>query len=785
MKNTFFKLFLCCGIALPYTAWAQTPSTAPAEQTPHTKKAAKKAKVLRASKADAKAVENKKAESAGLESVVVSAQRRAENSQSVPLSIQHIDGKTLANAGYTALTDLQYLAPGVQYDPTQGAAFQIRGVGSESFDFSNAKSVSVVVDDVVMDAQRANGMIGMVDINNVDILMGPQGTLFGMNSTSGVIAVTTGKPVLNKLTARGSASYGEHNERILNATLNVPLGQKAAFRISGFDNAQDGFGRNVVLNKLVGSTNEYGTRGKFYVEPTDNLDITLQGDYAHHWDSSVRTPVGGQTPEVTSALNSLGVYPGPKNADTADPMYGTIVSQEYGAALKIHAKLGENDLNFISAWRGSTYGNNTPVDLVPLDVYAYYPYNYGHLSTQKFSDEIRFSSPKGKHVEWLVGGFFNRLDARQTQYQWGTAGAPLYVNGQPSPTLYNNSGATGQSGNTSLFESRNESLAAFGQLKFNISKHFDIAISGRYTHDKNSQGLSFINSDAQAITGYNPTFIPTKGGPVYPWGQMSGQNFSGRISPEYHFNPNVMAYFTFSTGYKPAGIAFVGNVYDPYHKETVRSYEAGLKSEWMHHKLRLNMDVFREDFTNFQATVLTPVPAGNGTTILTSAIGNAGGLVSQGVEGNVAYKPIPDLTFSGSVSFTDAHFTDYQPKPTVSYTNTRLTNSPVWSANAYVDYHHDLTPSLGVQAHLDYAYRGTTWTVTGQPNYSKVPAYSLVNLRVSLLPLNKRLQVGLYVRNMFNQYFSTGYQLYGSAGYLHYTSPDARRTIGGFINFSY
>lgn len=90
-----------------------------------------------------------------------------------------------------------------------------------------------------------------------------------------------------------------------------------------------------------------------------------------------------------------------------------------------------------------------------------------------------------------------------------------------------------------------------------------------------------------------------------------------------------------------------------------------------------------------------------------------------------------------------------------------------------------------MQAHLDYAYRGTTWTVTGQPDYSKVPAYSLVNLRVSLLPLNKRLQVGLYVRNMFNQYFSTGYQLYGTAGYLHYTSPDARRTIGGFINFSY
>lgn len=780
MKKTLFKFVLCCGIALPCEAWAETKSTRPADQKP--KQAPHKTPAPRTVKVTKKVGDHA---DSGLESVMVTAQRRAENNQNVPISIQHIDGKTLANAGYTALTDLQYLAPGVQYDPTQGAAFQIRGVGSESFDFSNAKSVSVVVDDVVMDAQRANGMIGMVDINNVDIMMGPQGTLFGMNSTSGVIAVTTGKPVLNKLTARTSASYGEHNERILNATVNIPLGNKAAFRISGFDNAQDGFGRNVVLNKLVGSTHEYGGRAKLYVEPTENLDITLQGDYAHHWDSSVRTPVGGQNEVVTSKLNSLGIYPNAKNADTADPMYGNIVSEEYGAALKIHTKIGQNDLNFISAWRESLYNNNTPVDLVPLDTFAYYPYNFGSLTTRKFSDEIRFSSPKGHFLEWLAGGFFNRLDARQTQYQWGTAGAPLYVDGVPAQSLYNNSGAIGQNGNTSLFQSRNESLAAFGQLKFNISRHFDIAISGRYTHDKNSQGLSFINTDAQAVTGYNPTFTATHNAPVYPWGQMTGQNFSGRISPEYHFNPNVMAYFTFSTGYKPAGIAFVGNNYDPYHKETVKSYEAGMKSEWMHHKLRLNMDVFREDFTDFQATVLTPVPAGNGTTILTSAIGNAGGLVSQGVEGNVAYRPIPDLTLSGSVSFTDAHFTDYVASTKANYTNTRLTNAPVWSANAFIDYHHDLTPHLGVQAHLDYAYRGTTWTVTGQPDYSKVPAYSLVNLRVSLLPLNKRLQVGLYVRNMFNQYFSTGYQLYGTAGYLHYTSPDARRTIGGFINFSY
>nr|WP_199897394.1 TonB-dependent receptor plug domain-containing protein [Acetobacter persici] len=169
MKKTLFRFALCCGIAFPCEVWAETDTAIPAEQKP--RQAPHKASAPRAAKATKKTRD--RANSA-LESVVVTAQRRAENNQTVPISIQHIDGKTLANAGYTALTDLQYLAPGVQYDPTQGAAFQIRGVGSESFDFSNAKSVSVVVDDVVMDAQRANGMIGMVDINNVDIMMGPQ-----------------------------------------------------------------------------------------------------------------------------------------------------------------------------------------------------------------------------------------------------------------------------------------------------------------------------------------------------------------------------------------------------------------------------------------------------------------------------------------------------------------------------------------------------------------------------------------------------------------------------------
>ena len=167
-------------------------------------------------------------ESSGLTEIVVTAQRRTQNAQAVPVAIQTISSEAIDKAGYTSVTDLQYLTPGLQYDPTQGAAFQIRGVGTTSFDFSNAKSVNVVVDDVVMDGQRANGLTGLVDICSVDVLMGPQGTLFGKNSTSGVIAVTTNRPRLGQTSFRGSASYGQNNDRILNATVNLPLGPIAA-----------------------------------------------------------------------------------------------------------------------------------------------------------------------------------------------------------------------------------------------------------------------------------------------------------------------------------------------------------------------------------------------------------------------------------------------------------------------------------------------------------------------------------------------------------------------------
>lgn len=771
----------------------------------------------------------KPAVDSGLDTIVVTAQRRQENAQTVPIAITQLSGKSFDNTGYQSITDLQYVVPGVQFDPTNGTTFLIRGVGSTSFDFSNQKSVNIVVDDVVMDAQRDNGLIGLSDVKNVDVLYGPQGTLFGKNSTSGVISVTSNPAVLHKFSLTANGSYGERNDRNLNATLNLPLSNTAALRITGFDVGQDGKGTYVSLNRNLGRVDEYGARAKLLVKPSSTFEMVLAAEYARHYDTSIRTAVGGPAAGGTnlSGLNyspnalviatetAAGVTPGPQNPDTAASQLGSIKVVNAGGSLHLKLNVGRDTITSITAYRGTQYVNTTPGDLVPANIYSFLTYNVGDLNTRKFSEELHWASPTGGFLEYFFGAFYNRLSANQTQLQWGEVGSGPFINTGATPTvnLFTTTGASDADptsptykqllGNIVNFNAHNETYAGFGQLKFNFTPNLNLVLGARYSHDNNNQTISYPNISSLPITGVTNTFTATGSAPTAAFrsGAVSGNKFTYRIAPQFKLNKDVMVYASYSTGYKPAGIAFVGNKYDPYNAETVEAFEIGEKSELFNHSLRLNVDAYLSNFTNFQATILTPVSTGIGGFLLASAIGNAPGLRSRGVEASFAYKPVKSFALNGSVSYNEAWFTNYVASPTANYTGTSLTNAPNFTAFLGADYEDNLSSNLILKAHLDYAYRSHIQTQTGKllgdltaapvlnadgtktPNasYAFVPGYSLVNARISLKPTSQNIEVGVYARNLFNQYFSTGWQIYGSLGLLHYTSPDAYRTIGVFM----
>ncbi|MGU3314165.1 TonB-dependent receptor [Sphingomonas sp. M6A6_1c] len=755
-----------------------------------------------------------------LADIVVTAQRRPEKAQSVPISITSVSGEQFQKTGYIGLTDLQYVVPGVQYNPTQGAAFQIRGVGSSSFDLSNAKSVNVVVDDIVMDNQRDNGLIGLVDIARVDVLMGPQGTLFGKNSTSGVISLTTNAPVIGQLSGNAYGSYGERNDHIVNGTVNLPVGTSAALRVSAFQQGQDGAGRYVTLDRNLNRVDEYGVRAKLLYRPLDALEFVLAGEYTRHYDTSVRTPVGGPAGSVfapsaaiSAQMAALGVVANEKNTDSLDSYLGSIGMTNKGGSLHATYDLGDVTLTSITAYRETVYDNDTPADLLPANVNAYLPFNMGRLRSNKVSEEVHITSSSGHLLEYLVGAFYNRLNATQTQLQWGPLGAPVFdANGVGRPTLSANTGAndpvTGALlGNTVRFKSYNETAAVFGQTKFTFTPQLSLTLGGRYNYDWNGQSIGYYDTDPLPITGYSPSFTAPSAAPTADFrnGSRNGGKFTYRIAPQFAISPDVMLYATYSTGYKPGGIAFVGNKFNPYNAESVKSWEAGIKSEFLNRRVRLNFDLYSSTYTDFQATILTPVTTGIGGFILASAIGNAPGLRSRGVEASLAVKPTRDLSLGGAVTYNDSKFTDYVASPTANYTGTRLTNAPRWSFTINGDYNTEVSADLKVKAHIDYAYRSATQTVTGAllgdwlappvrnadgtstPNasYSFIPAYGLVNARLSVAKIDDTVEVGVYARNLFDTYFSTGYQIYGSLGLLHYSTPAAYRTLGGFVKINF
>jgi iron complex outermembrane receptor protein len=306
-------------------------------------------------------------------------------------------------------------------------------------------------------------------------------------------------------------------------------------------------------------------------QPSDRLQLVFANDYEHHWDSSIRTAVSGASATVTAEEIAAGVHPGPENADDADSSKGSIKTTSFGDSLHIRYKIGGDTLTAITAYRGTTYDNATPADLLPGSEYAYIPYNFGALKTSKFSEELRWASPTGQFIEYLGGLYYNKLIADQTQLQWATLGQPTVSNGVALTHYYALTGAIGSTGNESLFMARNMTAAGFGQLKFNFTDKFSIAISGRESYDRNSQSLSFPYVASTPITGTADTFTATSAAPIYPQGTLSGNNFSYRVAPEYKLTNSIMIYGTYSTGYKPAGIAFVGNKYDPYKAETVES----------------------------------------------------------------------------------------------------------------------------------------------------------------------------------------------------------------------
>jgi iron complex outermembrane recepter protein len=706
-----------------------------------------------------------------LTEIVVTSQRRNENLQVVPVAVTVVNGAALQNSDIRDASDLQYVAPSLQYNPSNGGGFQIRGVGTQSYDFSAEQAVSTVVDDVVMDAPRDLGLTGLNDVEQVEVLRGPQGTLFGKNSTSGVVSFTTKAPELGQTSGAVNGSYGERNDFNVNGMVNMPLGADAALRVTGFAQGQGGFGENV-FNNTSASFQERGVRAKLLFTPDDKLRVVLNADYAEHVDNYPEgTGAAGlvtATPIYGAASAAAGITIGPNNFQVDEPNPQSVRNSSYGTSLTASYELGRDTLTSVTAFRRTFLDQTGGTNLIASPVFL--PEEGNTEGARKISQEFRVASPTGDFIEYVAGVFYNDLAVHATASQWGTLGEPL-----PPGVYLNPTGVAGGAGNSSVFDTSNIGKSAFGQVKLNMTDRLAVAIGGRFTHDRNSQALSFESVPT------NIFLIPLYPAPAQTSGVAEESNFSYSIHPEYKFTSNVFGYLTYATGYKGPGVAFVSNLYSPYKAETVVDYEAGVKSELFDRRLRLNADVFYEKYKDFQAQTLELQPGG----LLQYVIGNAGGLRSQGVEADTEFTILPGLNASVSATYADAIFTNYIDGPN-NYTGQALPYAPKWSETTALTYQHEVTGGYDVVANANYNYRSAIYAAVGDPA-TIIKGYGLFGGEIGIRPTGGNWQVGIYGRNLFDTHFASvkSNLAVEGIGTIASYSQMSFRTVGGYVRYHF
>lgn len=722
-----------------------------------------------------------------LDEVVVTATRREQRLQDVPVSVTAVSGEALEKTNFREVSDLQYVAPNVTFSSTNpvsnGGGYQVRGVGTQTYDGGVEQTVGLVVDGVVIGLPRDPGATGFADIERVEVLRGPQGTLFGKNASAGVIQIVSKNPRIGEFSGNLDAAYGERNEQIARGAVNIPLGSTAALRVAGFHSSQDGAIPYVLHSGHVGDRDNQGVRGKLLWQPTDALSLMLTGEYQTGFarDSVIIHQLGTNA-RYNALFDQFPIKPGPDSYRAYDDGDWTADTTVKGVSLQADYRLGDFTLTSITAYRASEMTQLSDIDHAPINIFNN---SDGGLDSHQFTQELRLTSPAGERLEYVAGLFYYKTDIKGWTTQGGDILKFVYNNAAyPPAVLY---GERIQSSET-------ESYAAYGQATYALTDQVKLIGGLRYTNDKVDGSLVINPVPGRLVLG--------AGGMVPYSGQVSADNVSGRAGVQYQPSRNLMFYGTYSTGYKGPAIDSLNGVIKEVRPETVESYEAGVKSTLWNGRWMLNAAVYSSDFKDFQAQALDMTSA-------TPRLGltNAGLMRARGVELETNLRLTPHLTIGGSASYNDAEYKDYigscytgQPVSPVAgqgcylqpgtagvyvanLAGERLANAPKWSYNLRAAYERPVGGGLKIDASTNWSWRDDAYSLTAD-KASIVGAYGMLNANLGIGAENGSWRLGLYGRNVLDQMFYASVpslnllNAFNTGGRERVISPDAFRTIG-------
>ncbi|QDZ07603.1 TonB-dependent receptor [Sphingomonas panacisoli] len=756
--------------------------------------------------------------------IVVTARRREERLQDVSIAVAVLDEKTLTDTGAFNVNRLQQFQPALQFYSSnpRNSSINIRGLGAP-FGLTNdgiEQGVGFYLDGVYVGRAGAS-TFDFVDVERVEVLRGPQGTLYGKNTTAGAVNITTKAPSFTP-EAKIEVSGGNYDFLQIKGTASAPIiDDKLAVRVSVSRTSRKGTIYNVASDEYLHRQDNFSARGQLLWKATPNLDFRLFADFNlqnplccvqyYARTGSTQRPLNRQYAALAAAL---GYAPPSTNPfDRVTDLDASINSRQEMGGLSLVANwdVGPATITSVSAWR---YWNWLPAndrDFIGLPITTI---SQNPSRQKQVSQELRIASNGKSRLQYTFGAFFfnQTINTNGSQVQGPAASRFLIAPSNPNsnnPAVLNGLTST----NTISFD--NTSFAVFGKLNWEVLPKLHIQPGLRVNYDKKSgsyvavvttgTGSTTLNADQRAVLApqsYAPRF--------------SDWNVSGDVTLSYDFTPDVHAYATYARSFKSGGINLSGLPLDAANNpilsaqtvkpEKVDHFEVGLKTQFLDRRLTVNLAGFWTEIKDYQATVT------NGQLgVIRGYLANAAAVRVRGVEWDTSFRASDRFRVYFNGAFTDAKYTNFKdaPCPPELSGGTTVTGSQVPSAPgtpgglspAFCDISGQILPGIskwslsyggeynipvgGGEAYIGYdgSYRTKFSSNPSRSLYTDISGYSLSNFRLGFR--KDKLNVFAWVRNAFDQhYFELLSVQSGSTG-LIVGQPGDPRTFGGTVSIGF
>ncbi len=765
------------------------------------------------------------ADNVGIEEVVVTAQKRAESLQDIPLAVSAFSGDQIREDGIASMEDIGSRTPGMVF-----AAFSsgqpeiaIRGIGTKEDGAAASDSTVVSIDDVYIAARTAQ-VFDIFDLERVEVLRGPQGTLYGKNSIGGSINFVTSKPT-EETEIRVRATTGNYGRRDLGAMISGGLSNNLFGKIAFSSRENDGYFSNVLNGEHRGETDTLAVRGQLRWMASDALEVTFTADTADDDNKDTnREPVGGtgvsgngDNYDPIAVNKAYGGAGDPHNA--ANDEEGFTDREVQGYSVKVNWDLENMTFTSITSYRESEFdwaedseglpggpGGDPIAD--PLVGFRFDVTDSAVEDTEQLTQEFRLTSAGESSMDWVVGMFYSLEDIKRTE----TFCIPN-CNGNVINPGTNTPLPNGLILNSSDQKNESTSWALYGQAGFDLTDSLSLTAGLRYSYEEKDVEIGArVDEGLVPVAVFVQPYDPVKA--TDDW-----SNVSGRLALDWTVSEDVLLYASVSTGFKSGG--FIGSASTPeraddsFDEEKAINYELGMKSQWWDNRVQVNVAAFFTDYEDLQVTRFYR-PVDNPANVFGEFITeNAAEATIQGVEVELLYVPTENLEIGGNFAYLDTEFDDFTPEvadlapgdgagpcPVDSrsagnigpggelgcipdYSGNKLRQAPRKTASLFSKYTWQLGENLGeLSAKLNYRFQDHSFYDPDNNDITVIPRYRIWDARLAWASGDGHWEVAGWVKNFTDEEYRT--HIYSQrGGSIAFATFGAPKTSGLTVTYSY